>query len=250
MTQDFKKQKTIFPEPFYFIAFNVSGVQGSNLSLVKTLFSSSPESLKTFFEKGIKIRNSGWDLDFRQEFKVSLNGIEAENRTKRIQIMSNGMMIIQGALISDFLCWGSGENYGEDEEKRYRIHPLALIEFTYNAVIALEKVLEDIDKPIPKIQCHLGFVGLEKDKHYLVNGEISPRRVRFDAEFLKGEESEASLEFDREKLKLDEASVGAITYQIIEKIYRMFGFLDEDIPYVDSSNGEKKISKLQITNAV
>ena len=251
MNQIPKKEKTIFPAPFYYIIFYVSGVQGSNLSLLKTLFSDVDGGLKSSFEKGFAIRQHGWDLDLRQEYSINLYGIESENRLKRVQVQNNGTLIVEGALISDFLCWGAGEAYESDADfKTRRIHPLALAEFTYNAAIAYQKILSEIDKPIGKVECLVGFVGLEIDKHFLIEGTVGPGKVDIRRKYWKGDENEFPVDFDPAEFKYDENNLGKVAYKIIAGVYRMFGFSDDVVPYTVGEGEDKKISIEQIRSAV
>ncbi len=255
MKQNTTTSATIFPEPFYYLILNVSGVKGSNLSLLKNLFSNGEGGLKSSFEKGFAIRQHGWDLELRQEFRINLHGIESENRLKRIQVLSNGTLIVQGALISDFLCWGSGQIFGSPEEEGLarRIHPLALIEFTYDTVIAYRRILKEIDKSISIVRCTVGFAGLEIDKYFLVDGSVGPRRINSSQNFWKGGESEFPIDFNHEEFVVEESdlnrerqAVGEITFKIISGVYRMFGFSEEAIPYVAGEDTKKRISYAEI----
>ncbi len=237
---------TVFPEPFYYMVFSVKAAQGSNSNIVKTLFSNEPGSLKSDFEKAFRLRHHGWDLEMPGGYQINLHGIESENNFKRIQVKDNGTLIVQGALISNFLCWGAGEALAETNQSR--IHPLALIEFTFNTVIAFNRVLKDIKNPGPTVECLVGFAGLQKDKHYLVNGDIRPMKINTRKAYWKGGENEFTLSFDTTQFKDDRAALGKITYEIIQPIYRMFGFEEDSIPYkLDHEKEGRIISSLEIS---
>jgi len=81
----------------------------------------------------------------------------------------------------------------------------------------------------------VGFSGLEKDVHCIVKKD---QGFILDSYYFKGSESEFSGEFNREALGQPESD---LTYVIIKKIYRIFGALEDDIPFVVDEKNKKTI---------
>lgn len=228
-------QKTKFPEPFYYLIFQINSNDSAKL---RTLFT----DLKSFFENFPVLRWAGWDLKagMGAGYNIDLEGIEHTDSSKRIRVMENGGLIIQGALNSNFLCWGGGQALDEAGKSK-KIHSLALIEFTYSSFIALQRILQDVNNPI-SVSAEIGFSGIDEQFSLRYN-KIGPYTISLGQKFInKG--SSHSLDFSVDDLS--EGKLPTTVCGVIEKIYRMFGLDGTKIPYTKEISGENTIDIQQI----
>jgi len=232
-----RDQITKFPEPFYYLIFQINSRGNTKL---KTLFT----DLKSFFENFPVLRWAGWDLKIGTggRYKIDLEGIEFTDSSKRIKVLENGGLIIQGSLNGNFLCWGGGQQWGDGEDVK-GIHSLALIEFTYSSFIALQRILEDVENST-SITAEIGFSG--------INNEFSLRYNRIGSGNIALEEKFSSNDKDfKENFSCEDLSkekLSATVYAVTKKIYRMFSLEEREIPYVKENSGEKLIDIQEIKN--
>lgn len=232
-------KKTAFPQPFYYIGFSILN-SNSNECAFQTLFSNEQESFKFFLEHGRKgFRYAGWDLPYHTDYSIQLDGLEYKNDKERVQILENGHIIIQATVSESFLCWASSSFQDSAKGNRIQINPTALIEFTYNCVDLLKRAIKDCVEP-QKIICDFGFIGMNSN-YVLGDAKLMGNRLSFitNREYhpITGI-SKTKMEIDGLKVASDDG-VAKVTYSIISKVYRMFGYPEDIISYVN--NGEKKI---------
>ena len=107
---------------------------------LKGLFETGP--LKEVLEKPQVLRANGWTMETQQEARI-VKGEYLEivlGDWKTIQLYEDGMLLAKVRADADFLAWGSRGDEGF--EKRPRLNPLALIEFTYSFTDVFSRVLE------------------------------------------------------------------------------------------------------------
>lgn len=215
-----QEQKTKFPEPFYYLVFKINASEDVKL---RSLFT----ELKSFFENFPVLRWAGWDfkLGTGANYSIDLEGIEHIDASKRIRVFENGGLLVQGALNSNFLCWGGGQEWDEAGKSK-KIHSLALIEFTYSSFVALQRILQDVENP-HSIQAEIGFVGINNEFSLRYN-KIGSGIISFEETFInKGSNFTSTFSVD----DLSNENLPVTVYSVIEKIYRMFGLDGTKIPY-------------------
>src|SRR5688572_10585314 len=87
-------------------------------------------SLKDLLEKPGSLRYAGWNLETQEQARI-VKGEYLEVAVgdwKTLQLYEDGMLLAKVKADADFLAWGSRSDEGF--EKRPRLNPLALIEFT------------------------------------------------------------------------------------------------------------------------
>lgn len=229
------EKKTKFPEPFYYLIFQINSEEKVQL---KSLFT----ELKSFFENFPVLRWAGWDLHLGTagRYVIDLEGIEHVDLLKRIRITEGGGIIIQGALTGNFLCWRGGETWEEGSVSK-KIRSLALIEFTYSCFIALQRVLKDVPG-YTSISSEIGFSGI--DKQFSLNyNKVGSGFITLEKNF-NDSGNVFSLQFSNDDLS--DENLPITVYKVIEKIYRMFGLDETNIPYIKEISGKKMIDADQI----
>ncbi len=227
-----KQSNTIFPQPFYYIGFSVTG-ENEIESQFQTLFSDEKKSFKYFLEHEMHgFRYAGWGLPKDRPYTIQLDGLEYKDAAKRTKIRENGQIIIQAAVSEEFLCWANSSKQSAVKGDRIQINTTALIEFTYNSVILLKRALEDIENP-KQVTCEFGFVGM--DKSYVLGneklqGESNVSSISFEMNPI-GNDTESSIQVNPTDISNEEGAAKT-TYLILEKVYRMFSFAENVISYV------------------
>lgn len=234
-----QQKDTIFPQPFYYIGFSIIGEDGSE-SEFRTLFLNEKGSIKHFLEHEMQgFRFGGWTLPRNVQYMIRLNGLEYQDDTKRVKILENGHIIVQGTVSESFLCWANSSIQSTLKGDRVKINTTALIEFTYNSVALLRRSLEDIKNP-EKIICKFGFIGM--DNNYVLDNEklmgVKDQVIISYEMNPIGLDTESNLPIDPLDISNDDG-VAKTTYLILAKVFRMFSFTEDKISYVQAD--EKKI---------
>lgn len=233
-----KQTETSFPQPFYYISFSILNENGEECSF-KSLFSNEPGSLKYYLEREIQgFRYGGWGLPRNAQYSIQMTGIEHVNDAVRVKILENGHIIIQGAVSESFLCWANSSRQSTLKGDRTEMNTTALVEFTYNCVAVLKRVIQDCEAP-KDVVCDFGFIGMGNG-YVLGNGKL-PSQSSFPHSFSMnpiGADTETNLKISVSDLDVQDG-LAKFTYSILSKIYRMFGFSDDVISYVHAAG--KKI---------
>lgn len=215
--------KTKFPQPFYYLIFQINSADGVK---IKNLFT----EVKEYFEIFPVLRYAGWDLRISSGngYKIDLDGIECADSLRRVRIEEKGGLLIQASLGNNFLGWGG------DGDKEIR--SIALIEVTYNSFIALRKLLDNTDS-VASVAVEVGFSGIDST-FSLIYGEMGDHMFFRRSDFCS-QENHFTDQFIADDLSQNNLSISA--YKIVEKIYRMFNKTDVYIPYVIEKSGKKMI---------
>ncbi len=229
------EQNTKFPEPFYYLIYQINAERDVK---VKSLFT----GIKSYLEDFPVLRFAGWDfkLGSSTRYAIDLKGIEHMDTSKRIRVTENGGLLAQGALNRNFLCWGDGQAWDESEKSK-KIHSLALIEFTYSSLIALQRIIESVQAPIT-IESEIGFMGIDRE-YTLRYNRIGSGIISRENNFIdKGNSINLTLQAD----DLSEKNLPSTTYNLVVYIYRMFGLDGTQIPYSTETSGRMIIDVEQI----
>jgi hypothetical protein len=232
------KQDTNFPQPFYYIIFSINNVDDKEC-VFKSLFLNNQGSLKYYMEREMTgFRCAGWGFPNNVQYAIQLDGIEYKDDSRRVKLFENGHILIQGAVSESFLCWANASRQSTIKGNRTQINTTALIEFTFNSVDLLKRSLEDCEH-ILNVECEFGFVGMTND--YVLGDEKLPGNEPFNISWTMnpiGKDVETSLSINNADI-VSEEGVAKVTYSILARIYRMFGYSESEISFVNS--GEKKI---------
>lgn len=235
---------TIFPQPFYYIAFSIVDEHGKDCAF-QSLFSNEPGSLKSYLEREAQgFRYGGWGLPRNVEYTIQLNGIEYADNSRRVKILESGQIIIQGSVSEAFLCWASSNRQSTLKGDRIQINTTALTEFTYNCVSLLSRALQDCENP-RKVTCEFGFVGM--DNNYVLGDEKLPGQTPFTHSWNMnpiGSETEAIKEIETPELAGKEG-MAKLVYFILARVYRMFGFIENVISYTHVDGGKIDIDLIR-----
>ena len=236
---------TIFKQPFFFISFSLFNSENAEVQF-QTLFSNESGSLKHYLENEmIGLRHLGWNLPKYIQYSVLLDSLEYKDESRRVKVIENGHIIIQGAVSESFLCWASSATISGTKGDRIQINTTALVEFTYNCVALLKRAAEDSLNPVT-IDCKFGFIGLDSS-YVLSSTKLSGNSLRYIDKKLEAIKTETEESISINILKLsDNESESRITYEILAKIMRMFGYTEESISYTHET--EKKIDIELIKN--
>lgn len=144
-----------------------------------------------------------------------------------LELWSDGTLI-GGGDASDFLCWGT-----RGQDGTLRINTLALVEVTYLFVELARRLYALMSPPEPQFA-----VTFRLSLHRMVGGGRRaflnpwPRR---SAGFQFGMDARESPGTDHEfetRVEGRDFNAGRVTYELIRRVYRWFGFNDEQVPYV------------------
>jgi len=107
---------------------------------LRGLFEDGP--LKKLIEDPGTLRYAGFNMETRERARI-IKGEYLEvalGDWKTIQLYEDGMLLAKVKADADFLAWGSRDDEGF--EKRPRLNPLALIEFTYSFVDVFSRAIQ------------------------------------------------------------------------------------------------------------
>lgn len=144
---------------------------------------------------------------------------------------------------SDFLAWGSRD---EGFEKRPRLNPLALIEFTYSFVELFRRVLEHVDaEPAAYVlQVNVQNAFRAEERLYLNPYGLETMTHMMDHTRYRAPEDsgEIALQLDTAMIR-DNAPRAA--YLFAERIYLWFGAPPDQIPYTTGA-GDAKVIDVEV----
>ncbi|MGC9610852.1 MAG: hypothetical protein ABSE68_01370 [Minisyncoccia bacterium] len=230
-----KENDTIFPQPFYYIIFSI-GKEDETESQFQSLFSNEKGSLKYFLEhEAHGFRWGGWDLPKNTQYTTQLESLEYKDSVRRIKILENGHIIIQASVSEEFLCWANSNTQSTKKGNRIQINTTALIEFTYNSVALLKRALKDMEDP-KYVICTFGFIGM--DDNYVLGNAKLPNQFAISFEMNPiGINTESSIKINQVDLSKED-DVAKISYAILVRVFRMFGFTEDIISYVKKDKKE------------
>lgn len=162
---------------------------------------------------------------------------------KSLRLYADASFVVGGSLSNNFLCWLSKD--GED----VYLHPLAVIEFIYEAVALYKVCIENMMIATDKIEFRVVVKGLKNRKIYIKPYEInqwgfttgsSSDRNFIDDDFSKIiEEQAADREFDPRY----------VAYKLVAKLFRQFG-VAIDIPYTKSDDAGTRLIDIEKIRSV
>lgn len=207
---------------------------------LRGLFERGP--LKEAIEKPETLRYAGFNLETQEQARI-VKGEYLEialGDWKTIQLYEDGMLLAKVKADADFLAWGSRSDEGF--EKRPRLNPLALIEFTYSFVDVFRHVLEHAE-PQPAT-CVLQVTiqnAFRADERLYLNPyglETIPHLV--DQIRYRAPEDAGEVETQVDTVLIRDNTPRA-AYRFVERIYLWFGVPTDKIPYVTGADDARVI---------
>jgi hypothetical protein len=204
------------------------------------LFERGP--LKELLEKPGSLRYAGWGLETQEEARI-IKGEYLEvalGDWKTLQLYEDGMLIAKVKADADFLAWGSRSDEGF--EKRPRLNPLALIEFTYSFVDVFRRVLEHA---VPQPAACVLHVSIQntfraEERLYLNPYGLETMAHLIDQTRYRAPEDTGELEIQMDTALIRDNTPRA-AYRFVERIYLWFGVPSDQIPYVTGVGDAKVI---------
>jgi hypothetical protein len=206
---------------------------------LRTIFSSTDDSIRKRLENPPIIREEGWDLrTFDRARTIDRTMIRVKHRDenkdrKIIDLYQDGTLILAALADHNFL--GSGYRPGEPW-----LNPTAIVELVYNFVDFYKLVLEDFrEKPKEiSIRIELRNMHLKGEKTYLPHftKACSGKYAPFNNDTIV------------RNFKTDNFAIGIIAFEILKEIYAWFGWDEENIPLTKTEGNRTLIDSEAIIN--
>ncbi|MFA7653443.1 MAG: hypothetical protein WCX97_00155 [Candidatus Magasanikbacteria bacterium] len=216
----------------------------SGQSELKTVFSSSPDSIKSRLENPPVIRNMGWSLETLDQAHI-IRGeyIRVTNGTRKtIDLYRDGTLIFACSADDKFLARGEIDN-------ALALVSLAVIEAVYNFVSFYKVVLADFEINPTEVRfgVRLGNMHLGNVKNGLIPHDVKTYGYMFGDDFTFAPSDNWMKLLP--SFKVDELDVGKVAFKIVREIYLWFGFDDSMIPYAKVDEEHKIIDPLLISGS-
>jgi hypothetical protein len=197
---------------------------------MRGIFEDGP--LKEQVERPNTLRYAGFNMETRGEARI-IRGEYLEVAVgdwKTIQLYEDGMLLAKVKADADFLAWGSRSDEGF--EKRPRLNPLALVEFTYSFVDVFSRVLQHAD-PQPAtcvFQVSIRNAFRAEERLYLNPYGLNTHAHLIDQNRYRAPENNGDPQVLVEA-NLVRNNVPRAAYLFVERIYLWFGVPVNKIPY-------------------
>ncbi len=208
---------------------------------LRGIFEDGP--LKQLVEHPGTLRYAGFNMETQEHARI-VKGEYLEvalGDWKTIQLYEDGMLLAKVKADADFLSWGSRDDEGF--ERRPRLNPLALIEFTYSFTDVFSRAIKHADTQPPTCAFQVSIRNtvrgtgerLYLNPHALDTWARMTDRTRYPAPENSGDVH----------VQMDTAivlnNVARAAYLFIERIYLWFGVPLNHIPYVSGDGDSKAI---------
>ena len=209
-----------------------------------TLFRGPDDPLVRLLNHPPGIRDHGFDID-----AGTTEIVEGQFRRAviperlHLECWSDGTLIFV-AEAQDFLCWGPATTIGGG----LRINPLALIESTYLFCNLSHLIYRNHANPRPQgVEFSLTLYEMERNGQMaaMTPGPLDSHAHRFGHDVRTV--PQATGEF-LERATGDRTPEGA-AYLLVQRVYTWLGFEEDDIPYVEEVDSERRISVEKIRTA-
>ncbi len=209
-------------------------------SRLKKFFESGDASVRTLLEHPGQLRYAGWDLQTDDKARI-IRGeyLEVKSGDKKIlHLYEDGTFIVRAAADETFLAWATSKSR---DKKNLRLHPIALIEFTYSFAAFYARLTPHFETARRHLNMRVEFQNaiIDDAKLFLNPGEVGSITWGFneDPYFAPDPSVKTEIEIKTNRLQQNPARVG---YQLIEKVYVWFGIDPKWIPYT-AVDGENRI---------
>ena len=243
-TENLKKNKVSRIEQRIATALEYEGLKDNrNVSIaaypnealeLKTIFLSTPDSIRKKLENPPILRRGGWNLRTLDRAKILRGEMIRVGNGKRIMVdlYRDGTMIFAGQGDHQFLAWHDAE-----EQK---INPIALVEILYEFFAFYRLVIEDFEKKPSEFTARFSLKNLHQGN---VKTGLAPFEAGAFAQLFGHEKQDASdAEMTVQKRFMTEGYDPTVyAYEMAKEIYLWFGLEEDKVPYVKKDNGKKFI---------
>jgi hypothetical protein len=206
---------------------------------LRGIFEQGP--LKELIERPGTLRYAGWNMETQEQARI-IKGEYLEVAVgdwKTIQLYEDGMLLAKVKADADFLAWGSRGDEGF--EKRPRLNPLALVEFTYSFVDVFSRTIPHADpQPANSVfQVNIRNTFRAEERLYLNPCGLEAIAHMIDQTRYRASEDngDVSIQVDTNLVR---NNVPRAAYLFVERIYLWFGVPVNQIPYT-AGEGDAKV---------
>lgn len=219
---------------------NVSIVAYPNEALeLKTIFLSTPDSIRKKLENPPILRYGGWNLRTLDQAKILRGEMIRVGNGKRIVIdlYRDGTMVFAGQGDHQFLAW--------HDEVKQKINPVALVEILYEFFAFYSLVLDDFEKKPSEFTARFNLRNLH---HGDVKTGLAPFEAGAFAQLFDHEKKEAPDDAMtiQKRFPTEGYDSTAFAYAMAKEIYLWFGLEEDKIPYVKEEGGGKFVDVAKI----
>jgi Schlafen, AlbA_2 len=219
---------------------NVSIVAYPNEALeLKTIFLSTPDSIRRKLENPPILRYGGWNLRTLDQAKILRGEMIRVGNGKRIVIdlYRDGTMVFAGQGDHQFLAW--------HDEVKQKINPVALVEILYEFFAFYSLVLDDFEKRPSEFTARFNLRNLHQGgvKTGLVPFAPGTYGHLFDHDKKEAPDDAMTIQ---KRFPTEGYDSTAYAYAMAKEIYLWFGLEEDKIPYVKEENGGKFIDVAKI----
>ena len=211
----------------------------TNRVRLRGIFEQGP--LKELIEKPGTLRYAGCNMETQEQSRI-VKGEYLEvalGDWKTIQLYEDGMLLAKVKADADFLAWGSRDDEGF--EKRPRLNPLALIEFTYSFIDVFSRAMQHAD-PQPStcvFQVSIRNTFRAEERLYLNPYGLETFAHMTDQTRYRAPEDNGVVEVQVDT-NLIRNNVPRAAYLFAERIYLWFGVHVNQIPYT-TGEGDARV---------
>lgn len=214
---------------------NVSIAAYPNEALeLKTIFLSTPESIRHRLENPPILRYGGWNLRTLDQAKILRGEMIRVGNGKRIMmdLYRDGTMVFAGQGDHQFLAW--------HDEAKQKINPVALVEILYEFFTFYNLVLDDFEKRPSEFTARFNLKNLHQGgiKTSLAPFSLGTFAQMFDHEKREAPDNTVTIE---KRFPSTDYDATAYAYAMAKEIYLWFGLEEDKIPYVKEQDGKKVI---------
>lgn len=204
-------------------------------SELKTIFSTTSESIRKYLEHPPVLRYAGWDLETLDQARI-IRGemIRVANGDRKVMDLYRDGTLIFGVLANGkFLAWGRTE----DQPK---INSIAVVELVYSFINFYNLVLQDFGKMPNEITVRVDFSNMHLGE---IKSSLAPYHSQSPAQMTDSHTKDAP---DNnytilKEFKTDGFNIGVVAFELLKEIYLWFGFEEDKIPYIKTEKGIKTV---------
>jgi hypothetical protein len=196
------------------------------------------ENVRQLIERPPVTRHNGFNIiNYERAVIVDGDHYVIDAWRKRIELYKDGTFIALGTF-SDLLGWPRDE---EEFIRNPKVNSLALIEYTHDFFKTYNAILDHVEPKPFQVRCTLGIRGAWFDDQRLWMAPGALNTIRYDHPRARYEAptSDMSREFlTQAQEEHPHIQPGVVSYELIERLYNLFGMDSLSIPYADAQAHE------------
>jgi hypothetical protein len=214
--------------------------QPTGANELKTIFSSTDDSIRRRLERPPMFRDHGWDLSMNGYAQIVRGEmIRVQGFRKLADLYRDGTFVFACAANEDFLAWTS---------KVQQLHPMAVVELCYNFAVLYELVLKDLKLPVAEIEFTVHLRNLHMNG---VKTKIGAFGYGSTGQFIPDYIKHAPDDSTTRTVRVDATtySAGEVAFVVAREIYLWFGLDEDKIPYSGTISGNRFVDKEALVKA-